>query len=158
MRYIDCIPLVVILLPLTTLAAQVEPGTRVTLSGIAAEQLVGTFTELSADTLTLDRYRVPLASITRLEVSRGRSSSWLETGMAVGLIGAVVGLSGGGDAQGNWTEAAAVILAVPGFLVGAVIGSAIQTDRWDEVSLENLSAGVALLPDGGVALGASICF
>ena len=42
--------------------------------------------------------------------------------------------------------------------VGAVIGWAIKTERWEEVPLDRLQLNMVPLRDGGFALGVSVTF
>src|SRR5262245_38691555 len=87
--------------------------------------------------------KVPLASITSLEVCRGtKRKTWTGAG-----IGATVGMVGGGIAgsaiggasdpqyAGVYALVGVIIGAPSGFLLGAVIGSQIKSEQWEEVPL-----------------------
>src|SRR5262245_12717248 len=92
--------------PALTLTAQTPTslavGTRVRITQYDTSQArVGTVVELSADTVTLraedrtDIWRVPLVSVSRLEMSQGRKSRF-GTGLAIGaLAGLATGVVGG---------------------------------------------------------------
>ena len=155
----------------TEIAAQ-EPlasGSRVRvtapecgLSGQAA-----TFRALRADTLVLETTECPLASVTRLDVSRGQKSHALlgaGIGLAAGALGAVVFCEvvekGGCELayDDNATLKAALIVSAIGAVAGGIVGYFIKTDRWEEVPLERLRVSLAPQGDGGFALGFSVRF
>ena len=91
----------------TEIAAQVplpvEPGVRVKVTAPECElrEQAATFRALRADTLVLETTECPLASVTRLDVSRGQKSHVL-LGAGIGFAaGALVGLVHcSGDAGG----------------------------------------------------------
>ncbi len=113
---------------------------------------------------------VPVASITRLEVSRGRRSNWAE-GAGIGLLvgaatGAIIGLASdpncGGFAPCFTAESLAAGLAVVfggvGGVIGLIIGASTTTERWVEVPLDRLRVSFAPQRDGRFALGLSMRF
>jgi len=111
---------------------------------------------------------VTLADIRRLEVARGLRSETVE-GAAIGaLAGAAVLLGvliadrgvcdedlGGCRAYGT----VAWIGAIPGTLLGAVIGSQVKTDRWERVPQhQRATLRIGPTPGKGVAVSLSIAF
>jgi hypothetical protein len=143
----------------------VAPGDRirVTAPAISADRLVGTLTGMRDDTYSMvvegrdGSLAVPIASLTRLEVSRGRKSlvTW----------GAVVGVLVGGTlsfALINSSEASdaritsAVLFAGLGGLAGALGGSYIRYDDWETVPLGQLRVGLTPEAGDGIALSISI--
>ncbi len=93
---------------------------------------------------------VPVASINRLEGSRGRKSNWAE-GAGIGLLvgaatGAIIGLASDTDSGGFAPCCTAETLAAVGALVfggvggviGLIIGASTTTERWVEVPLDRL--------------------
>ncbi len=118
---------------------------------------------------------VPVASITRLEVSRGRRSNWAE-GAGIGLLvgaatGAIIGLASGDDPPcprsgwfcSRWTAgtkagALAVVFGGVGGVIGLIIGASTTTERWVEVPLDRLRVSFAPQRDGRFALGLSMRF
>ncbi|NIN73076.1 MAG: hypothetical protein GTO46_14345 [Gemmatimonadetes bacterium] len=162
----------------TTLIAQQEPPVqagdrvRVTAPTIDPDMLVGTLVSLRADTcvLKVDDLWLPLAlprtSVTKLEVQRGRKSK-AGLGAGVGFVtGAVIGgLLGSywGQESCGWMEIpcikkpAATVLGALGFGlagagIGALVGSRIRVDRWEEVPLDQLR--ITLLPQRrGLSVG-----
>ncbi len=99
---------------------------------------------------------LPLASLTKLEVSRGQKSRadkgariGLGTGVAAGVVTALAVCAD--NSCDGYTGLAVLIFgaggALGGVLIGAVIGSFIQTDRWETVPLDRIS--VSLRPRGG---------
>ncbi len=100
---------------------------------------------------------LPVGSIAAIEVRKGTRSNWLK-GMAAGAVigagaGLAFGLAGNFETEGCYTGFALEpttacqdtwisvlgttgIGAAGGALLGAIIGAAIKTDRWEEVSIE----------------------
>jgi hypothetical protein len=133
----------------------------------------GTYVAVSKDTLLLQTETqttpsaIPLTSVSRLEVSRGRKSNVLK-GMGIGmLIGAGVGVIGGAAVdcydladfdQSFCTGVGAAGGALFGLLVGAIAGAASSGDRWEEVPLDRLRLQVAQQHDGRFKLGLSVAF
>ncbi|NIM49030.1 MAG: hypothetical protein GTO22_07195 [Gemmatimonadales bacterium] len=192
-------PLMMLLVaPICTATAQdqwppLEPGARVrlthqhptcpleTCSG-TKERSVGTLKAAPADTLLLelhgrvDPLAMPLSSVTKLEVQRGRkAATWTGAGIgavAGAVVGAVIAVAtfeepapcewfcfdfGPSDAG----EAAVMGLAggaTLGFLVGLGVGALFKTDRWEEVPLDRLRVSLAPQRDGRSALALSIAF
>ena len=116
--------------------------------------------------------RIPLSSVKRLEVVTGRKSK-AGTGALLGLVvGAVTGAYlgnywGSVDCSGTVgfticvEKGEAAALAALGFGLGgaglgAIIGSFVKVDRWDEIPIENLRAGPSLIAPDGVGVSASL--
>ncbi len=158
--------LLLLLIPLsfTSLAAQdtLTAGDKVRVT-TEEERVVGCLTAIEGDQLTLDTSLVfPLASLTKLEVSRGQKSK-TGTGALIGLsagaaVGVITGLalcsSESGECFSNGTDLTATVAvvlgvggALGGVLIGALIGSSIKVDRWETVPLDRIS--VSLTPRGG---------
>ncbi len=183
MRAVTPILAISLLVPFAGVQAQgppsLAPGTRirVTALGAGANKLVGTFVGARTDTL-LVRTRpgwtpqgIPLASVTRLDASRGRKSK-AETGAIIGglllggtvLIGIAMTPSCPPDKFCPGPSAAdAALILTPiavgvGAGIGAFIGSAIHGDRWEEVPLNRLRVSVMPQRDGRVGLGLSFAF
>ena len=126
---------------------------------------LATLQALRADTLVLETTECPLASVTRLDVSRGQKSH-----VFVGfLVGAGAGLVGS-LAVCNFTDTCQVfsdndvrtdvVLVSTGMggLLGGITGYFIKTDRWEEVPLERLRVSVAPPRDGRFGFGFSVRF
>ncbi len=153
----------------TEIAAQ-EPlvsgsRVRVTASGCELRGQEATFRALRADTLLLETTQCPLASVTRLDVSRGQKSHTLRgagIGFAAGALGTVVACRVGScvpnQEVGDLTVVLAVAIGLAGGLAGGIAGYFIKTERWEEVPLERLRLGLAPQLDGGFALGFSVRF
>jgi hypothetical protein len=153
--------------PLAAVASQepavINPGdrVRVTAPSVLGGPFAGTVLTRDPDSLVVqggtETRRLPLASITRLDLSRGRKSHTL-LGAGVGfLVGAGVGgaLFASDPYSCDEVHSAcivlgAVALGAAGALVGAVTGALVRTERWAEVPLERLR--LSLIPDGGRAL------
>ena len=122
------------------------------------------------DTLVVDRWRVALLSVTRLDVHRGRKS---RVGRGV-LIGSAIGAAGGiataaaacqtgGISACRFTPAgvyggAAAVGAAGGALIGVIIGALTKTDRWEEVPLDQIRVSFVPQRDGRFGLGFSVRF
>ncbi len=187
MRAVTCLLTVVSLVPSATLSAQVppplEPGQRVRVTardsiGQPRGRLVGMVVTVTAENIVVeqrgDQLTIPREVVTRLEVSRGRKSN-VGKGAAFGflggaglgaLLGAVVGASAQrGDfcqrdsgCAGEYALIGGAAFGVLGAGIGAIVGAASKTDRWEEVPLDRLSVGFAPQRDGRFALGLSVRF
>lgn len=172
--------------------APVEPGQRVRvthhLSGESVTNLAtgetrvvmkrrrdtGSLIEFTADSVVLGddpdaRLALPLTSVTKLEVSRGRKSLGAGKGALWGsLIGVATGAALGAVAysepndfvhnRGDAALLGAVVLGVPGLVVGTIAGAISKTDRWEEVPLDHLRVSVGPQRDGRFGLGLSARF
>lgn len=148
---------------------EVLPGARVrvTAPGVLAGRYVGTVLTRSSDTIIVAnsagaQVRVPIASMTSLEVSRGKSRM---AGFRRGLLwGAPVGLGLGlatmsvaddtdrGDGstwgQGEWIA----YNTVAGAFWGGVIGALIGRERWDAYATQPRVSLMPIGPRFGVGL------
>lgn len=170
-----------LLAPLVSLSAQVQPSigpgarVRVTVPSAAIADAVGTWVATADSVMEFRRdgqpdiWRIDPASITRLEMSRGRKSN-LGKGAAYGfLAGATIGAFVGGVAAEEADHhrwgcpsiecglKAGAYLGVGWGILGTFIGAAVITDRWEEVPLDRLRLRTAVLPSG-VGLAASVRF
>lgn len=148
------LPLAAAALPAQSIVAAVGPGARVRLVAPAVE---GEFFVLSAtpDTLVVQRdpaapvHRLAVASLQRLDVSRGRRSagSGLGRGFLIGAgIGAAVGvasgLASGDDEPGGWFSMSAedkalgggVFVGAAGGVIGGLVGLFVRGERWDRLA------------------------
>jgi hypothetical protein len=113
---------------------------------------------------------VALAGVTRLEVSTARSRHTGQ-GAAIGALigfasGGLMGLASGDDPPGFLAftagEKALILgvgLAVPGLVIGALVGFQNVSDRWTSVPLGAVKVTPALqVGRGGARLGASVSF
>jgi len=141
--------------------------------------VTGTVMSLTRDSLTLmtssdPSLVLPLDSLGRVMVSRGRKSNWAK-GLGIGAgTGTLVGLAAGlvaGSAKGSctmgmgYTDCAplygvggAVLGLVAGSLFGLVAGIATTSERWEEIRPEHLRVQPVVTPDGRFGLGASVRF
>ncbi len=134
--------------------APVGSRVRVTTSAEPASELVGaveawgpasvTVREESAEPLAT---QVPLSDVARLEMSRGSqghagTGAWIGggIGLAAGVALAIFAAGADDDGLDNLGGTSGVILGVGattalGAGVGALIGSAVRTERWEEISI-----------------------
>ncbi len=155
----------------TEAAAQDTPpiavGQRVRVTTESGATHVGLVTALSSGALELQgeggSQRFPAASVTRLEVSRGRKSRaelGAGIGFTAGALGAVVYCQMEAKRcvvfDDDTTPLQALAFGAMGSVVGGFVGWFITTDRWEGVPLERLR--VSLAPQGGgrFALGFSV--
>ena len=140
----------------TEIAAQepfsFQPGERVRVTALDCGLRGGAtgFRALRADTLVLDTTECPLASVTRLDVSRGRKSHarlGAGIGFVAGALGAVVACRGGcvigeEDDFSDFTVPFAFATGLIGGIAGGITGLSIKTDRWAEIPIERLRVGL----------------
>ncbi len=147
----------------------VQPGARVrvTAPSLSPRDLIGVILEVDASTFLLEAegysgpVRVPLDSMTGLQVSRGQLSraglgAWLGFWLGAGVAASIGHVHLGGDIP---TSAENMLLGLGGLIVGLGIGTAIKVDDWDPVPLEGIAVR---LGDAGhfgrLAVGLSIPF
>jgi hypothetical protein len=160
--------------PLFAQNVQPAPGERVRVQAIGeSSPRIFTLQEVIADTLVLEDAnegtpaftRMPMGSISRLEVSAGhrpngaralRGAAWGFGGGA--LVGATIGLASGDD-EGTFLAFSAeekavlagVTLGAAGLVVGTVIGLAINTEQWRRIPLEQITVSPSM--GGAVVVG-----
>ena len=107
---------------------------------------------------------VPLSAMTRLEVSSGTRSGAKggllvggASGFFVGLISSATYYSSDEEGAARYILGGAAVGGALGAGIGWLIGSAIKSDRWEELPLERLGVSVAPLPNG-VRIGVRIAF
>jgi len=163
-----------------------EAGTRVRLT-LPCEDAPSSFAERSGslclvdgrvgdvgrDAITLtrasSRARMPLGSVSRIEVSRGETSRWLVgagAGFLVGAVGTYVALDRGGstnpcDSSANQDamgQGACIGIAAAGGVagagLGALVGSLFRSERWEDVPKDRWR--VSLGPRPGVRFHVSV--
>lgn len=154
----------------------VHPGDRVRVRSTVApaRARTGQVGAIDADTLLLQGVdgvgattAIPLASIERLEVSRGRHSKWqtgLGIGFAVGAVtGAIVGAASHNENDFLFTSemsaaAGALVFAPIGAVLGAVVGSLTRPERWKTVPLTRSGAALDRRTGSRLTLGLSVVF
>ena len=184
MRHATMLVAVLACVPLTRITAQeprpVKVGDRVRVTAPDVRS-AGIVQLLTADSLVMrpeyvivmrpeyvtpNRLAIPLASVTRLELSMPRTLGW-QAGQGA-LYGSTIGVFGGSivgftaclvpDGAINCARAGAVIFGAGGALVGAIIGAMTTGTRWEEVPLSQLRVSLGPQRDGRFGLGASLRF
>jgi hypothetical protein len=156
----------------------VQPGQRVRVQSTVAHTpvLIGAVEAVGTDTLVVRRAdgagagvatAMPLSSIARLQVSRGRHSKWL-TGLALGAgvgaaSGAVIGAATHKDndilfSTGDNAVLGAIVFTPVGALTGMVIGLLVKTERWQTVPLDRVSPSMGRGPDGRLNFAVRVTF
>jgi len=158
------------LLPLEAAAQELTTGDRVRVQhtdvqavmvGPTAKQktvsleTVGIVDELRADSLCLTPDRsgematIPWATVSKIEVSRGtKSKLWLGAGIgfAVGFVPMFASCTAGGCGDMEDYGACCIgygsLAGLGGALLGALVGSAFKTERWEELPLESVRISI----------------
>jgi hypothetical protein len=179
MRNITSVLAFLSVVPLSNLSAQAAQPVgslglgqraRVSAAQLHSDPVIGRFEGLRRDTLYVAAARIPLAFVTLLERSEGKSQVPI-------IVGGLLGLAGGTaiELSISGTEClrspdifepcdvtpevgAALLGAVLGGTLGAALGAVIRRERWEEVPLDRLRASIVARRDGRFALGASIRF
>jgi hypothetical protein len=169
--------LAVVLLPLLVLSSAaasrdltLDRGVRVRITApdLDHSRLIGEVERVDRDTLVINieasQIAVPMASVNRIEISRGIKSNTLRGVLYGGLAGGLVG--GTATAASNDSESlfygmdifiGTAIGMVIGAGSGALIGWGVQTEHWEEQPLP-LSLAFAPLGGGDYALGVILKF
>ncbi len=170
MKRLSIIPLAVLAFtPLTSTTAQEQPPVesgariRVTAPSVFSDRIVGTVVSWESEQLVLDTLRgtltFPIDSIVKLEISRGKRS-YVAEGAGIGLV--VGGISGylacGPAFTCDKRALAAAIFAVPGVVLGAIVGAGVSPTIWEEVPVSQLRVSFGPQRDGRLGLGASVRF
>ena len=152
----------------------VVPGARVRVTHPAEGTRVGTALAITDDLLFVrwsggaDTVGVPLAEVTRLDVSDGRNSYRTLRRTGIGFVagaglGALLGAGAKDESDnffGNGAEAGggAVVGGILGGLMGLVSG-VLQSEPWREVPLDRSRLGI-VTPSGGrgTRLGFALAF
>lgn len=171
MTRIALILAVLFLFPLHPVEAQepvaVRPGqrVRVTAPALGMKKHEETFQQLRGDTLVFTLMECPLSDVTRLEEHRGRESwGWWKGGLIGFVVGAGAGAAygaGPGYSDCDLAKEGCMLIfgaigAVPGVLVGSLVGAAVETDRWGEVPLPPVRPSLQVSANGRLGLGFSI--
>jgi hypothetical protein len=145
----------------------VEPGARVrvTAPDFGIVEQIATYDGVRRGMLIVvadSTINVPLATVYRLEVQRRKGHPWRGAGVGFlggALLGAVVGPTLSGDlSDGDKRIIAAGGLGLVGSLLGIGIGSAIKTERWEGIMLDQLGVSIVPQPGERYACGVSVMF
>ena len=160
----------------------VAPGARVRLTIVAGggeprSRVVGRWVGQSSATLSLSASAAgvrefPRGTVERVEVSRGRARGrGALRGAGLGLLaGAAVGawwgaavISEGNDcyqvcSRGAGAVVGAVLLGVPGAVIGTVAGTLTAGERWRRVDGARLRVGLGPARDGGATVALRLSF
>ncbi len=183
MRHVTFLVAVLAVAPFSAVTAQEPPPVkvgdrvRVTAPNLGINKRTGVLQVVGDDTLVVDTMRLALASVTRLEVSRGwkrHTEKGVEYGLALGLVaGGFVGARTyePPPCEGkNWFCGFRLDLGwVPRMFIGAAIGAGIgavtgalvgsvKTEQWEEAPLDRLRVSFVPQRDGRFGLGLSVRF
>jgi hypothetical protein len=154
--------------PLLAQSRELEPGVRVrvTAPSFQLSPLIGSFQELDArlSRLTLltggDEVEIPISAVRQLEVSQG-TRSYAGLGAAIGLgagltYATTLVILGEGAMSGDLLYLGYWIAGGTGALVGAIVGSLVETERWEEVPVEKLRISIVSNGRSGFAISLAI--
>ena len=153
-------------MPTLAAAQWIERGDYVRVSAEQYPDLRGRVKLLTARTIVVDTVRLPLSSVNGILVRR--RSSYTGYGAAIGmLVGGGLGAAltdppGESSCPGSLGPCdldrpiAIVAGAFGGLLIGAAIGSSLNTERWEKVPLDLLRVSFTPQRDGRFALGLSL--
>lgn len=167
--------LVALSLPIGALGqTQLAPGARVRVrTSDTKETLVGTLSALHEGVLHLadarsdgagaSARRVALASVDRIEVSRGskrRSGLFALIGAAGGVVWALAICKDNRCSGSFEPETSRVVfgLGIAGAGVGALVGLAVRHEAWEAVPKKNLSVAIGAVRGGGLAGAITVRF
>ena len=146
-----------------------RPGRRVRITAEDSGVIgwTGTLRVLNSDSIVLeDGLDLPLASVTKLEVYRGkrtRTGEGAGKGFVIGAFtGVVLGIAacsspGAYVSQGQCAVGGGLVFGAGGALLGGLIGALAGADRWEEVSLDRLRVSLVSRRDR-LALGIALRF
>ncbi len=183
MRHATILVAVLAFVPLASATAQVpvRPGARVRVTGRFCqpvysncvlgwpERRVGTFVAWKSDSLVVqsngDTLQVALMNVTRLDVYMGRKGH-AGTGAVVGglVVGVPLAILLAASCDGfictpaSGAAVGLLVVSAVGAFVGAIVGAPINTDRWEEVPLDQLRVSFVPQRDGRFGLGLSVRF
>ena len=179
-----------LLVPDSTVLAQElpQPGERVRVTllptctadlctGRPRRKSVGTLMSVSGDSLLLsvnggaDRVFLPLSSVVRIQVLRGRKPARVRGAVIGALVGGVVGMVGSlttyeecegfcpaNFGRGGTAALSGLVFGALGAGVGYLVGNFVTVDRWVEVPPDRLRVSIAPQRDGRLTLGMSVSF
>lgn len=148
-----------------------DPGER--REQVKCEEQTGTVASLSSDSLVLDVNNegtfasIPLGSVSRLQLSKGRGGAGTR-GAAYGAlagagVGAVFGIvlcnttEGSTNSPGACALGGALIISIPGALLGLMLGHSLGREGWVDVPVEGIAVSVGPAA-GGVGIGITVQF
>ncbi len=189
MRHATILVAILAFVPLASATAQEAPPVkvgdrvRVTAPDLGLYKQAGRLEALRADTLVVavadSTMTFPVASVTRLELSRGQKSHGLAGALIGGLVGAasgaILGYADGDDPpcrESGWfacwgetrltakekARAGAIVLGIVGVVVGRIVGANTKTDKWEEVPVDRVRVSLGPQRDGRFGFGASVRF
>lgn len=188
MRHVTFLVAVLAVAPFSAVTAQEPPpvkvGDRVRVSHDCTyrgtrkrcQEDRGTVDAVKADSIVLSaekdqsRMVILIASVTRLRVVRGQKSNWGKGAIVGGAVlgaatlAAVIAVCDPGgnppvcSISGGGILAVTAAGAVGGAVIGAALGLLSKSDRWEEVSLDQLRVSFAPQRDGRFSLGFNVAF
>jgi hypothetical protein len=172
MKRLLCIGLLLCTAPTVAVAQSVEVGSLVRISTEGQPVLQGLVTTVADDWIVVGPARVPIDSITELQVLKRRSNAGKGALIGGASLGALSGLALGvacAGSAGSWpidcsdqVPGAFAIGALAGFtagaLLGGMIGAMIMSDAWEPVALDGVRVTIAPSRSGPMRVGLSLSF
>lgn len=141
---------------------------RVTAPSVSRKRIEGTLAAADRETLTVvsgddgTRVGVPRSRISKLEVTRGRTSRWgigVVIGAGAGVLPGVVASNPPSSADRFQVDGGAVaVCGAIGAASGALVGAALRTDRWTTVPGSTMTLSIGPASGRGVALAMRVSF
>ena len=138
---------------------------------VHCEQETGTVSLLTSDSLVLQvdeqgtEQSLALATVSRLQLSRGRGGAGARGALYGGLAGVFVGSLAGlavcssvedsNNSPGACAVGGALAVSIPGALVGLMIGHSVGKEEWVDVPIEGIAVSVS---SAGVGIGVTLQF
>ena len=157
--------------PAAAAGQTIKPGTHVRASTDRYPRLEGTLRSVTIDSIVVDTVRLPISSISQLQVRHRRGNAGkgaLIGGITLGVASGIAGAAGCAGSSGSFIDCSDRVPAAfltGGFLgfavgagIGAVIGAFVKTDRWERVAVGRLLVSAAPGRNGPLTLGVSLSF
>ena len=165
----------------------VQPGSRVRVSHhctetydpgerrerVECEEQTGTVASVNSDSLVLNVNNegtfatIPLGTVSRLQLSTGRGGAGTRGAAYGALAGAGLGIifgialcnstEGSTNSPGACAVGGAVLVAIPGAVLGLMLGHSLGREGWVDVPVAGIALSVAPVA-GGVGLGITVQF
>jgi hypothetical protein len=150
-------------------AEKYDPGER--RERVVCEEQTGTVASLSSDSLVLNVNNegtfasIPLGSVSRLQLSKGRGGAGTRGALYGGLAGAFVGGLAGlavcssvedsTNSPGACALGGALVVSIPGAAIGLMLGHSLGREGWVDIPIEGVAVSVG---SAGVGIGITVQF
>jgi hypothetical protein len=171
MKRLLCIALLLGTAPTVAFAQSLAVGSHVRVSTEGRQVLQGLVTTVADEWIVVGPARVPIDSITELQVLKRRSNAGKGALIGGASLGALSGLALGvacAQSSGSFIDCSDHVPAyfglgaLAGFTVGALLGGVIgaftMSDVWEPVALDGVRVTIAPSQSGPLSVGLSLSF